>query len=149
MDYTDQFRRHSAQQQEAQAVRERIFREWIEDYQHLLHDIHGWLTEATREGLLFIHEISISIQEESLESYSLPCLVIENPITSTRMEVVPIGCMIVGAHGRVDLRTRGVAPIILIRPVEGEGWLVRQKPNGQYPLTRETFQILLLTATQP
>lgn len=80
------------------------------------------------------------------DTYTLTGLTIENPRNSRKIFIEPQGCMIMGAHGRVEIRGFGSDPIVLLRPIEGEGWLIRQGQSGRALFTKEVFEDLLLKA---
>lgn len=51
-------------------------KEWLDAVEDLLGQIRFWLAEAQREKLIKIHPDKIKITEETLGTYTAPCLVL-------------------------------------------------------------------------
>jgi len=70
---------------------------WLSAVRDLFDTIRTW---SESQGWS-VHEDEKTISEEHIGRYKVPSLVIQCP--SGRIHIDPIGCNIIGAHGRVDI----------------------------------------------
>lgn len=111
---------------------------WVEDLRGLYSQLSEWLETAVSEELLSVKEDSVVLSEEHLGRYDAPALRIELPDSMVRVR--PVGRLIIGAQGRVDLE-RPPRRVTLLR-MEPGSWAVvsleatRKQPT---PLTQEVF----------
>ena len=87
--------------------------EWLSDLRTLTAQVKDWLAPAVQKGLLRVQDDEVQIEEQYLGSYAAPSLVISGPGAS-RVKLVPIARLIVGAQGRVDLIS-GSEKFVLVR----------------------------------
>ena len=66
----------------------------------LFRQIRSWLAEAQREKLIKIHQEKIKITEETIGTYSAPCLLLI--AAGKTVKVKPIGTTIIGADGDME-----------------------------------------------
>lgn len=106
--------------------------DYLQAVQELFGNIRRWLNEAETQGLATLQERSTEIEERLLGSYEAPLLSVKLPQGS--VSFIPVGRMILGARGRVDLSSpKGM--FLLLRPSVGEGWGVRGAVEGSSGLT--------------
>jgi len=124
-------------------VREELKRLWLEALKKLFDDIKNWVADASQEGLLQIHEDTEQLAEEHLGRYQVPLLVLR--AGASEVLIKPIGAMIIGAKGRVDMITHAEQHVFIHVSAQ-EGWsYVRDKRKGIYDkLTKELFTELLM-----
>jgi hypothetical protein len=75
---------------------------WLINITDLFDDLSGYLQDHVKAGKISISSSFVSINEEFLGVYEAPKLTIK--IGNSEAELVPIGRMIFGAQGRIDLR---------------------------------------------
>ncbi|MFP6664943.1 MAG: hypothetical protein VCC00_12120 [Deltaproteobacteria bacterium] len=112
--------------------------EWVQDLAELYALLSEWMGDATSEDLLIVKEDSVVLTEEHLGKYQAPALRIELPDSCVRVR--PVGRLIVGAQGRVDLE-RSPRRVTLLRMGPGD-WAVASLDTRRDPpesLTQETF----------
>lgn len=119
--------------------------DYLEEIKSLFMSIRNWLTPGFEKELVHIRDESVQIDEEMLgQPYSAPALRVSFPTVSRVVEIVPVGAFVVGARGRVDLRS-GVQESILLRALRDDdsfAWCVKVPPKGgrgsaSYPLLTE------------
>jgi hypothetical protein len=117
-----------------------VRREWLEDLEKLGHEIRGWLEEPAAEKLIAVTPGTIELQEETLGQYVAPTWEIR--AASRVISVVPVGRVIIGGQGRVDLRC-GPRKRMLIRSGKGTWKLHERDERGLVDpgqeLDRDTF----------
>lgn len=118
---------------------------YVEAVRSLFASIRNWLTPGFEKQLVHIREDSVQIDEEMLgQPYSAPTLRVSFPTVNRVVEIVPVGAFVVGARGRLDLRS-GVQESILLRALRDHdsfAWCVKMPPKGgrgsaTYPLLTE------------
>ena len=87
--------------------RPKIIREWKQAITSLFLEIRNYLAEHEKDGLLSFSDETISLSEESLGTYQVPVMKIT--AGPAAILVQPIGRIIVGALGRVDMYRQGRA----------------------------------------
>lgn len=85
--------------------------EWLADLDQLFKDIREWLDPGVQEGLITIHDGDVGLSEEYLGAYVAPRLRVA--MAAKVVDVVPVGTLIIGAAGRVDLTCGGRTAVIL------------------------------------
>ena len=108
--------------------------EWKAATEQITHEIRGYLAEYESDGSMRISTERVEIQEESLGSYFVQALNIA--VGPEVVMVRPVGRLIAGAVGRVDLHRQGYPGeddrIMLLR--EGpERWSISQPPERGAP----------------
>jgi hypothetical protein len=139
-DLTEFLKSKIAAEKKEQVNLEDIKKLWIEDLKSLNNQIKVWTREAQNEGLIQINEYQIDLNEEGLGSYKAPALTLI--ISQDKIEIRPIGRLIIGGKGRVDVSSRKAAFMLIL---SDDGWLfVKEKHSGgRIPLTEEIFTSIL------
>ena len=120
-------------------------KEWLDAVEGLLGQIRSWLAEAQREKLLKIHPDKIKIVEESLGTYTAPCLVLT--AAGKTVTVKPIGSTIIGANGRVDMESANGSYMFLYLADKGKWVYGLGRQPAEFPrLTEGLFTDLLKRA---
>jgi hypothetical protein len=116
---------------------------WLTDLQRLFNMIAVWLAPMEKEGLLKYHQRDIEIYEEDLGTYKAPQIRIE--AFGDYVDLVPVGTVLIGGYGRVDLVSRNGERAILALQKRGGQWaFLERTPRVQYyPLTEENFEDIL------
>lgn len=112
-------------------------------------DVMNWLAELERDGLVRFVQVENEASEELLGSYKINQL--EMDFKKTKVILQPVGAMVVGADGRVDMFRRGFhdQAVMLIYTTgndEGEGgWDIWSgtSPRDARPLTKENLETIL------
>ena len=115
-DFIDSVRQHasSEQKQEKESAKYIEGRRtwWIEEVDKLFNDIRTWLDPLIQDGTIKFETTDIGITEEMLGSYTIREAVIR--LANKELRLRPIGSMIFGSYGRVDLiGPTGQAMIVL------------------------------------
>lgn len=121
---------------------EKVKAQWLSTLTDLLGKIKEWVSEAEREGLIQVVDQPKDLSEELLGSYRAPSLALRTDRSTVKIE--PVGRYIIGAQGRVDMRSaRGSYMLIHLSPEKG--WMcVKEKKQREYlPLTESLFAELL------
>ncbi len=131
------FLRH---QTEAGSPRRKAERQkkWLDAVDDLFRQIRSWLAEAQREKLVKIHEEKIKITEETLGTYTAPCLRLA--AAGKTVKIRPIGSTIIGADGRVDMESVNGSYMFLYL-ADQEKWVYGfgRRPAEFPSLTEELF----------
>ena len=84
---------------------------WISEIEDFFSMIKRWLADSINKGLIDLKEKEIEISEENLGTYKTKSLQIF--FESKKVEFVPIGKLVVGAEGRIDIEFVGGRYILL------------------------------------
>ena len=119
----------------------RIKEEWLQELDKLMDTIDQWLRPSVEAGLK-VTKATVPISEERLGTYIAPKRVIE--FTGRRVEVEPKARVIVGGHGRVDVRSSvGTAFLIFSKP-EGLWFIVKDRDwTNRETFTQDSFERLM------
>lgn len=122
---------------------EKLRSEWIVDVSDLISKVQQWLAPGVVDELVNIEQVPARISEEHLGTYAAPALRIE----MAGGDVVlfePVGALIIGAMGRIDLSC-GPKRATILRTKPGE-WKFKASlvPTGRsgpgyIDVTEETF----------
>lgn len=94
--------RKTAQSDAASSIHwERRREDWLADIEGLYRDVARHLRDYLDDGRIVMSRESVTLDEEGLSRYSVPKLVLQ--IGSDTVDFIPIGTLIFGAWGRVDL----------------------------------------------
>ena len=122
----------------------KVREEWIQTVSNFLVSVKSWLAEEIQDGLIQVEECTEVINEEYLGSYSISSLKLHaiGKVLSLR----PVGRLIIGAQGRVDLESQSSGErVILLYLSAEEGWVYL--PNNErvnYPkLSQSVFKELI------
>ncbi|MGA2174915.1 MAG: hypothetical protein ABSH38_08040 [Verrucomicrobiota bacterium] len=87
-------------------------RAWLQDLESFYRQIEDYIAPYTRSGKMAVRKSNISITEERLGTYEAPAMTIA--LDSEKVELCPVGTLLIGAKGRVDMAGRtGVVKFIL------------------------------------
>ncbi len=96
-----------------------IRRGWIKQVYILYDQIDNWLSGYKDRGNLSIERKTMELTEESLGTYEIQSMILT--INNKKVRLVPVGAVIIGASGRVDL----VGPVgrcmLVLVPESSEG----------------------------
>lgn len=113
---------------------------WIQDIEDFYSQIQSWLKEAYDEGLLTFFKGITGLEEENIGIHQAPYMQI---LTGNKsIEFIPVGRLIIGATGRIDIRT-SKGDLSLLRS-ENSWLLVRDRNNRHYDKFTEDIMIDLL-----
>lgn len=98
----------------------KIQEEWKEEVEKLFTKIRGWLQELTDADLIEISTEEVPISEDHLGQYNIPSLMLRTPSEKV-IRIVPVGRLIIGAKGRVDIRSGSKVSMLLHTD---EGWFL-------------------------
>jgi len=114
---------------------------WLVDVHRLISSIEAWLKPGEDEKLLSVRRIPITISEQHLGSYDVPSLRVEMP-GSREVLISPVGTLVIGAAGRVDM-TSGPRLAMILRADDGK-WNLRVGKSGTgadfVAVSQETFE---------
>lgn len=106
-------------------------KKWINSVNEIFSNIRIWVEEPIKNNLVEIIDEEVEINEERLGKYKISSLAIRSLWDTVYIR--PIGRMILGAIGRVDiLSTKGKYSILL---TVDKGWIV--KLDGVYKVFNE------------
>jgi hypothetical protein len=132
------------QQKEAGSPRRKAERQkkWLDAVDDLFRQIRSWLSEAQQEKLVKIHEDKIKITEETLGTYTAPCLRLTAAGKTVKLR--PIGSTIIGADGRVDMESVNGSYMFLYLADHGKWVYGFGRSPAEFPrLTEDLFIDLL------
>jgi len=135
------------QQKKVDSPHRRVQRQkaWLDAIEGLLRHIQSWLAEAQREKLIKLHSGKIMITEETLGTYTAPCVLLT--AAGKAVTVKPIGSTIIGADGRVDMESANGTVMFLYLAAQHK-WVhgVGKQPAEFPDLTEDLFIDLLKRA---
>lgn len=118
---------------------EKIRKEWLENLKQFYDTIKSWLKEELNEGLLEIEDFTVTLNEEYLGRYIAPALIIK--ALDQIISLKPVGRLIIGARGRVDMESyRGKEIFLFLSPEQGWVLLEERGQKGFSVLTKEIFE---------
>jgi hypothetical protein len=108
----------------------------------LFENIKKWIEPLSKEGLLSLEPgAEILIKEEYVVDYEIPEAWLKGPGVS--IELKPIGCMILGAKGRLDMISKGRATIIILNDEDQWNLVNRSRKPMLSPLNASAFLELI------
>jgi hypothetical protein len=115
-DFVDSVRQHASSEQKEEKDSAKYIEArktwWIEEVGKLFDDIRTWLDPLIQDGTIKFDTEDITLMEEWLGSYTIREAVIR--LANKELRLRPIGSMILGSYGRVDLMgPTGQAIIVL------------------------------------
>ncbi len=122
---------------------------WLAAVDALLKQLRTWLADVEAQSLLQVEADQISITEETTGAYTVPALTLTVPNTGKKVRVIPIGRTIIGADGRVDLKS-SKGKYVLLYLAEQKKWVhgVGGHPEDFPVLNEELFTDLLTRALE-
>ncbi len=132
------------ERKEQREQQEKAKQAWLKELHALLDQMKAWLKEAQDNGVLQIHDKSVSLSEMGFGSYQAPGLVLL--LGSSEKDAVlvhPQQKSYINADGRVDIFTQDERYILL---KQVDGWYITDQTHPKTPqqLTEQSFQALLL-----
>jgi hypothetical protein len=114
---------------------------WLAAVDTLLKQLRTWLADVEAN--------QISITEETTGAYTVPALTLTVPNTGKKVRVIPIGRTIIGADGRVDLKS-SKGKYVLLYLAEQKKWVhgVGGHPDDFPVLNEELFTDLFTRALE-
>jgi hypothetical protein len=100
--------------------------DWLEALADLYRDIREWLSESEKRGLVRLADTKETLEEEHLGTYEAPGLNISFGADLVRL--VPVGRLVLGARGRVDVITNRGQFVLVLRG-DSQWYLVRDRLN--------------------
>jgi hypothetical protein len=98
---------------------------WINQIDKLFGSIHVWLEQATKERIATLSIESLTLDEERLGTYTVTRCTLR--LGSDVVNITPVGTLVVGGTGRVDIEgPAGTAMLLLVPPVG-----TASRPEGQ------------------
>ena len=113
---------------------------WLNATGNLYRLIRRWLAPLEKDGILRFSRSSVTLTEEPIGSYEIG--VLEFSIGKQRVRFCPVGTLIGGATGRVDVRGQHGTRSIILR---GNQWFVveRVPELKTVPFNKKTFKNVL------
>jgi hypothetical protein len=142
-----------------------VIAEWQKAVSSLMSKIEEFLQEYRNEGTLQFEHSDVQVTEEALGTYQIPQMTLR--AGSAVLMIQPIGRMIIGAAGRIDLYRQGRGAknerVMALRgaPNDGSNWtlsippddnsfkimdtsaLVQSRQRTIVPLTKESLETAL------
>lgn len=111
--------------------------DWIRQIEEFMNEVKKWIVKTQKEGLIDVAEKEIEIKEENIGKYKVPSL--ELIIGAESIKINPVGRLIIGASGRVDISSYMNRFIVLYH--SEKGWIYRNegKQGNFKALTEENF----------
>ena len=135
-------RKKKADLQENEIRWDIVRQEWLETLKKFYDTIKLWLSEEKREGLLEIEDRVVTLNEEYLGSYQAPALEIK--ALGQVISLKPVGRLIIGAQGRVDMESyKGKERFLFLSPEQGWAVLEERGKKTFTSLTKEVFEEIL------
>ena len=104
----------SNQQVSLDPDREVFLTDWRKDLEMLYQQIEGFLKDYIEKKKISLIYNDVNVEEERLGTYTVRSMLIQIG-TQKRVTLLPIGCTIIGAKGRVDvLGTAGNFRLVLV-----------------------------------
>lgn len=121
---------------------------WISSLEALYEDVGNWLAPLVDEGVLTLQRTSTQLTEENIGTYTAPGLVLE--LSGEAVVLEPLGTLLIGSHGRVDVFRRGrrgkQTPIlVLTRKGDEPVWTIwpSRDPRDRQALSEVAFKALV------
>jgi len=100
--------------------------EWLSALRDLFDTIRTW---SESQGWS-VHEDEKTISEEHVGRYKAPSLMIQCP--GGRIHIDPIGCNIIGAHGRIDILSFPSLNRLLLIKINSD-WKIKTESRMDWP----------------
>lgn len=121
---------------------------WINDVSNLFNAIEEMFREYETEGLITFASGRLNMREQYIGDYQIPTL--DFKLIGESILFRPIGTVIVGSHGRIDVYLRGKAheKVMLIRLRDEQlnySWEIWQSTDHEdrSPLNKENLEKLI------
>ena len=125
------------------AGRSAMKEEWLRELDKLMTSIDEWLQPSVDIGLDLAKD-TVTISEEKLGSYAAPRRIIK--FAGSRVDIEPLARVIVGGHGRVDVRSALRTVFLIFSKPEGIWHIVEERDRtSRQPLNKDSFERLMET----
>jgi hypothetical protein len=89
---------------------------WIQQVHELFNQIEGWLRPLIDSGPVTFSRTKIQLDEEDLGRYSIDSL--ELWLSGRKLTFKPVGTMLIGAFGRIDISGPNGKAVLLLRSTD-------------------------------
>mgnify|MGYP003367003965 CR=1 FL=1 len=120
-DLSDFLRKKQQDYEQEQMNWQNVKEQWQQQVREFMDQINSWLKPLVQEQLLNVQEGEICLDEEHIGSYATSTL--EIVIGGERIKIQPVGRLIIGALGRIDISSSKGSYIVLYH--EQQGWIYR------------------------
>lgn len=120
-DLSDFLRKKQEDYEQEQTNWLQIKEQWQQQVKEFMAQINNWLKPLAQQQLLNLQEGQIQLDEEHIGSYEATTL--EITIGGKRIKIQPVGRLIIGALGRIDISSSKGSYIVLYH--EQQGWIYR------------------------
>lgn len=125
----------------------KVKKDWLATLDTFFTQIKEWLDEARKNKLLEVYDRGVAVSEEHLGNYKAPALEIKTKARAVHIE--PVGRLIVGAHGRVDMKSWKDERMFLYSQDKRKWFYAAEKRKGGHiPLNESLFNDLLIQMLQ-
>lgn len=115
--------------------------QWLQSVRRLYGTIEEWLGDLKADGTVGISYRTIAMSEDQVGAYEADCMCIQ--VGQDRIVLEPLGTVIVGANGRVDVKGSN-GDVTLLEPDWDDWQIAVRTPRLSYlPLTEESFADVL------
>lgn len=115
-------------------------KEWLQEIDQFYQQVRTWVSESETQGRLKVKNERKKIYEDGFGEYPVPVLVIQ--VNGCSIYLEPVGRMIVGAKGRIDMRSKTMQ-YRFVRLSEGWFFAKQKQPIEYEKLTQSLFVELL------
>lgn len=138
---SDFFKKKKEEFEQEQLSWSTVKEEWLQQVQDFIEQIETWLQPLAQQGLIQFSKNEIELDEEHIGLYTTNGL--EIIIGSGHINVKPIGRLIIGALGRIDISSNLGSYIILYH--EQQGWIYRNaRQRGKFvPFNEASFMQMI------
>ncbi|GAB3049559.1 hypothetical protein [Virgibacillus ainsalahensis] len=135
-DFSDFLKAKKAEYQEEEVNWINIKKEWIEQLNRFMKQIDEWLEDQQKNKTISLKETNLTLQEEHLGEYKAPS-------RELSISIKPIGRLIIGAKGRIDIHSSYEKYILLY--LQDRDWVYRKETDrGKFHhFSRENFERIL------
>ncbi|MBP1971727.1 hypothetical protein J2Z83_003882 [Virgibacillus natechei] len=139
--FSDFLKKKKDENQQDEVNWNHIKSDWLQQVKLFMNQIEAWLHTAQEDRMIDIKEKRIMLQEEHLGLYDAPSLVLA--IEKEEIEIQPIGRLIIGAKGRIDIISSYAKYIVLY--LDDREWVYRKETDhGKFTdFTKENFEKIL------
>ncbi len=131
--------------------------EWLQRLRDLYNQIEIYLDDYLKSGAISVSKTNIELNEEDVGSYLAPKLTIK--IGRQEISFTPVGTMLIGSKGRVDVYGTGAkGRIVLVRNKDSKAskdtewvWKIGGAPSYAtlIPLDKDSLLNLLIEVSAP
>jgi hypothetical protein len=118
---------------------------WLKNLNHLYQQIEAWLALPCKERLLTMAYEEVMMYEEPLGTYPAQKMIIKvKGALGEQVTLTPIGAVLIGGYGRVDMENQRGERAMLVTPERGVWKFAERMPRLRYDdVTEERFKEIL------